>query len=220
MNKLGEYITSKAARQRNILYNQKFPPDYVTPFYDDASEAISLFIAGEMESPAILESRIRLLEQSPTGTAWQQRRMLQNIEAIETFMGMIDLDLSGISCRLGSQSPPRLPIRNVEVSVRPEVVLSRSSAKGGGRLVGALKLHFPKTNPLSEEAAGYVSAVASRFCECNLVDEGTVDSRLCFVLDLASARLYPGAQSVRQRLKDAEAACEQIFNLWDTIKEA
>jgi hypothetical protein len=81
-------------------------------------------------------------------------------------------------------------------------------------------VHFPKTNPLSEEAAGYVSAVASRFCECYLMDDGTADSRLCFVLDLASAQLYPGVQSVRQRLKDAEAACEQIFDLWDTIKEA
>jgi hypothetical protein len=221
VNKLGEYITSKAARQRSVLYNQKFPPDYVTPFYDDASEAISLFVADGMENPAILESRIKLLEQSPARTGWQQRRMLGNIEAIETFMGMIDaLDLSGISCRLGSQSPPRLPIRNVEVSVRPEVILSRSSAKGRGRTVGALKLHFPKTNPLSEEAAGYVSAVATRFCECNLMDEGTPDSRLCFVLDLASARLYPGVKSVRERLKDAEAACEQIFNLWETIKEA
>jgi hypothetical protein len=52
------------------------------------------------------------------------------------------------------------------------------------------------------------------------MDEGTPDSRLCFVLDLASARLYPGVKSVRERLKDAEAACEQIFNLWETIKEA
>ena len=220
VNKLGEYITCKAARQRAILYDQKFPSDYVTPFYDDASEAVSLFIADGMENPAVLERRIKLLEQSPTNTGWQQRRMLGNIEAIETFMSMMDaLDLSGISCQLGSQSPPRLPIRNVEVSVRPEVILSRPSAKGRGRSVGALKLHFPKTNPLSEEAAGYVSAVATRFCECNLMEEGTPDSRLCFVLDLASAQFYPGVQSVRRRLKDVEAACEQIFNLWDTIKE-
>ena len=135
-------------------------------------------------------------------------------------MGMIDaLDLSGISCRLGSQTPPRLSIRNVEVSVRPEVILSRASPKGGGRVVGVLKLHFPKTNPLSEEAAGYISAVASRFCECNLMDEGVADSRLCLVVDMASTRVYPGVQSVGQRLKDVEAACEQIFNLWDTIKE-
>ena len=73
---------------------------------------------------------------------------------------------------------------------------------------------------LGARIQGSVSAVASRFCECYLMDDGTADSRLCFVLDLASAPLYPGVHSVRQRLKDAEAACEQIFNLWDTIKEA
>jgi hypothetical protein len=65
VNKLGEYIANKAARQRAILYDQKFPPDYVTPFYDDASEAISLFIAEAMERPAILENKIKLLEQNP-----------------------------------------------------------------------------------------------------------------------------------------------------------
>jgi hypothetical protein len=219
VNKLGEYISSKAARQRSILYNQKFPPDYVTPFYDDATEAISLFIAKGMDSPAILENRIKLLEQSPANTVWQQRRSVGNIEAIETFMGMIDaLDLSGIACRLGSQTPPRMPIRNVEVSVRPEVILSRPSPKGA-KLIGALKLHFPKTNPLSEDSAGYVSAVSARYCEAFFMDEGTADSRLCLVLDLASAKVYPGVKSTTKRLKDVDAACEQIFNLWDTIKE-
>lgn len=184
VNKLGEYITSKAARQRSILYNQKFPPDYIGPFYEDASEAISQFIAGGMQSPAILENRINLLGQTPVSTTWQQRRTLGNIEAIETFTGLInDLDLSGMVCRLGSHNPPRMPIRNVEVSVRPEVILSRPATKGGRR-VGALKLHFPKTNPLSEEAAGYVSAIAARFCDAYLADEGTADSQLCFVLDL------------------------------------
>jgi hypothetical protein len=105
INKLGEYITSKAARQRSILYNQKYPPDYVTPFYDDASEAISLFIASGMEKPSILENRINVLSQTPVNTTW--RRTLGNIEAIETFMGLIDdLDLSGLSCRLGANNLP------------------------------------------------------------------------------------------------------------------
>ena len=219
VNKLGEYITSKAARQRSILYNQKFPPPYVTPFYEDASEAISLFIAGAMGKPSILENRINVLGQTPVNTTWQQRRTLGNIEAIETFMSLIDdLDLSGLTCKLGSQNPPRMPIRNVEVSVRPEVILSRPAATGGQQ-IGALKLHFPKTNPLSEEAAGYVSAIAARFCDVYLPDEGTADSRLCFVVDLASSRVYPGVKSTTLRLKDVDAACDQIFNLWDTIKE-
>lgn len=219
VNKLGEYIISKAAKQKSILYNQKYPPDYVTPFYDDAMEAISLFIAGGMENPAILESRIKVLEQTPVNTTWQQRRTLGNIDAIETFMGMIDdVDLSGLACQLGSHNPPKLPIRNVEVSVRPEVILSRPATKGG-QLIGAIKLHFPKTNPLSEESAGYVSAISAHYCAAHFADNGTADSRLCMVVDLASECVYPGVKSTKARLKDVDAACEQIFNLWDTIKE-
>jgi hypothetical protein len=39
---------------------------------------------------------------------------------------------------------------------------------------------------MAKGGAGYVSAVASRFCECYLMDDGTADSRQCFVLDLAN----------------------------------
>jgi hypothetical protein len=155
----------------------------------------------------------------PSSTIWQQRRILANIEAIETFLGMLDkLDLSGLDCRLGAHNPPRMPIRNVEVSVRPEVILSRSPARGG-RQIGALKLHFPKTNPLYEDSAGYVSAVTHRFCDAYLVDEGSPNSQLCYVIDGASATVYPGTKSTINRLKDVDAACEQIFNLWATVKE-
>ncbi len=212
VNKLGEYITSKANRQRNILYDQKYPADYITAYYKDAEEAISLFIAKGMADLSILENRIQSLGQEKAEKIWQQRRALGNIDAIETFMNIMDdLDLDGAAPALGGHQPPKLMIRNVEVSVRPEVTLVR---KG---LVGGIKLHFPKTSPLSADSAGYITATTQMFCDAHLASQGAADHRLCSVVDLASGAVYAGAKAIKQRKKDIDAACDQIFNLWPTI---
>src|SRR5689334_17747262 len=87
VNKLGQYLVSKAARQRSILYEQKFPADYITAYYRDAEEAISSFIAGGLQDVSILEKRIKILGQANTSNIQQARRISGNIDAIETFMG-------------------------------------------------------------------------------------------------------------------------------------
>src|SRR5258708_13932939 len=89
VNKLGQYIVSKAGRQRAILYDQKFPADYITAYYKDAEEAIALFIAKGMVDASILENRMKLLGQQTPLNIQQQRRLVANIEAIETFMNLL-----------------------------------------------------------------------------------------------------------------------------------
>ncbi len=218
VNKLGQYIVSKAARQRSILYDQKFPADYITAYYKDAEEAIALFIASGMTDMKILENRIASLGQQAPQNIQQQRQILGNIEAIETFTTLMDqvaACFGNAKPRLGEQQPPRLKIMNVEVSVRPEIILVGSGAKGA--TVGAVKLHFPKTNPLTADACGYISAAAQMFCDAHLSGIGAPDYRLCSTVDLASGAVYAGVKSVKLRQKDIEAACQQIFNLWPTI---
>jgi hypothetical protein len=55
VNKLAQYVTSRAARQTQILRNAKFPPDYITTYYREAAEAISRYLASDMQDAAILE---------------------------------------------------------------------------------------------------------------------------------------------------------------------
>ena len=84
-------------------------------------------------------------------------------------------------------------------------------------MVGGIKLHFPKTEPLDEEQASYITAIMHSFCETHLWKEGAPYPGLCMVIDLASAQVYPGVQSVRRRLKEVQSACAQIASLWPTI---
>jgi hypothetical protein len=62
VNKLAQYVTSRATRQNQILRTAKFPPDYITTYYREAAEAIARFLAGGMVSFSILEPIQKLVE--------------------------------------------------------------------------------------------------------------------------------------------------------------
>lgn len=107
-------------------------------------------------------------------------------------------------------------MRNVSISVRPEIILR--SENRNGPIVGAMKIHFPKTNPLNEQAAGYVSAVLQEWVTVHMSDDGDASGPLCSVVDVGSQSFFDGVRSTRQRMRDLQDACETIAALWPTIE--
>jgi hypothetical protein len=206
VNKLAEFMGAKGARQRQILRDQKYPTDYKGMYHKEAAEAISYALNSNLEDLGAIDRAIAILEQSKPQKVGTQRRVSANLDALETFRLMLDdIQLKGASSTLGEQSPPRLTIHGVEISVRPEIIL-RASGKSGP-LCGALKLHFPRTFPLSEDAALNVSAVLQEWCRTYLADEAQVSGALCFVIDVGSQRVYPGAKATAARMKNVQADC-------------
>ena len=100
-------------------------------------------------------------------------------------------------------------------SVRPEIILKGSGK--GGPLVGALKLHFPRTFPLGD-SAGYVSTLLQEYAKTYLAGNGDAHGPYCPVIDVGSKLVYPGVKSTIARTKDIKAACRNIVALWPTIE--
>jgi hypothetical protein len=220
VNKLGEYIISRGARQRKILHDRKYPdPDFnIGMYHREATEAISTYLADGAIDATPLDRQIAILSQITTEKVGTARRINSNIDALERFSNMLDdVDLFGAGPMLGPHNPPKLTFFNVDISVRPEIIL-RAEGPKGKRYVGALKLHFSKTHPHTEESAGYVSAVLQEFCRVHIAtDEEAVHPNYCMVIDVASGNVYPGVKATAQRLKDIEAECQNIAGLWRTI---
>jgi len=216
VNKLAEFIDAKAARQRQILRDQKFPSEYKGMYYREAAEAIAICIASNLENTSVIERTIASLEQQTPEKIGTQRRIQSNIDALETFEAMLDdVDFKGAKPSLGDHAPPKLTIHNVEVSIRPEILLA-GAGKDKQPLVGAIKLHFPRTFPLGD-SAGYVSALLQEFAKTYLADNGEAHGPYCPVLDIGSKKVFPGVKSVIGRMKDIRAACQNIVGLWPTI---
>jgi hypothetical protein len=217
VNKLGEYMTAKAGRQNKILYDAKYPEDYVVAFYRDAVEAISKSIVDGLEDASQLERAIARLQAKRPNTVFESRQIKGNVDAIETFIDMMgSIDLGGFTARLGSHTAPHLVVNGVNVSVRPEVTLHRQK-RNGEQLVGAIKLHFPKSFPLSEVAGEYIAACVQLFCRDHLAEQGASSHEHCFVIDMAGAKVHPGVKAIKARTRDVEDYCRQIAAIWPTI---
>jgi len=216
LNKLSEFMTASIPRQRRIIRDQKFPPDYLRVYYREAQEAVAACLASELEDIAAVERQISILNQQSPETVGTQRRIASNVDALEAFLDMLDsISLYGGTPTLGANDAPKLVLRNVSISVRPEIILR--SENRNGPVVAAMKIHFPKTNPLNEQSAGYVSAVLQEWAQVNLRDDGEVSGPMCSVLDVGSQTYFDGVRATRQRMRDLEDACETIAALWPTI---
>ena len=185
LNKLSEFMTATIPRQRRIIRDQKFPTDFKGSYYREAQDAVASCIASELTDVAVVERQIAILNQQAPETVGTQRRIASNVDALEAFLEMLDeINLQGATPSLGANTAPKARIRNVDISVRPEIILR--SENRNGTIVGAMKLHFPKTNQLNDQSAGYVSAVLQEWVLTHMADEGTAFGPLCSIVDVGS----------------------------------
>lgn len=218
LNKLSEFMTASIPRQRRIVRDQRFPPEFQRVYYREAQEAVALCVASDLDDIAAVERQIEILNQQAPETVGTQRRIASNVDALETFLDMLDnINLYGAVPSLGANDAPKLMVRNVAISVRPEIILR--SENRNGPIVGAMKIHFPKTNSLNEQAAGYVSAVLQEWAQVNLIDDGEISGPMCSILDVGSQTYFDGVRATRKRMRDLEEACETIAALWPTMAE-
>ncbi len=220
VNKLAEYIESKGARQRSILSDRKYPdPDFSMGMYHrEATEAVASYIVDGAIDPLPINRQMQSLSQKTSEKVGTARRINANIDSLERFAGMLDdVDLMGAEPTHGAHAPPKLTFHNVEISVRPDIIL-RGDGPKGKKLVGAWKFHFSKTRPHTEASAGYVSAIVQEYCRLHIAaaDE-IVNPTYCKVIDVASGQVFPGVKATTQRMKDVAAECQNISGLWPTI---
>ncbi len=217
VNKLAEYIVSNGTRQRSILRAQK-SENISGMYYAEAAKAASSCLASSLEDTSGIAQTIRILEQKSPDKAGAMRRINSNIDALESFEAMLDkIDLKDATAELGEPKPEKLVMHGVYISVRPEIVL-RGTGKSGKKQVGALKVHFSRTFPLTDVSAGYVSAVLQRYAEYKLIqDDEIVAPTYCFVIDVGSRTVYPSVKSTAARLKAIESDCQNIAAIWPTI---
>ncbi len=219
VNKLAEYMVSKAARQRRLLHDRKYPdPEFQMGMYHkEAAEAVARYLVSGGISTEPIDTQIHIIKQQSPSKIGTQRRLNSNIEALERFLDMLDdLNLADADLEHGDNAPEKLTYHGVKISVRPELVLR--GEKKGKKLIGAVKLHFSKGFAMSEEAAGFVSAAVQEHCLRHLANhDEVVFADFCKVIDVGSGKIYPGVKSTKSRLKDIEDTCRNIADIWPNI---
>ena len=107
-----------------------------------------------------------------------------------------------------------MEVAGVRVSIRPDAYLKNTIT---GDIVGAIKLHFPKTTPLNDASAKYVATTLKVFLS---EEQGAefVDPKKCYVVDVSTQAATCASKSFKKNMKDVVAACEEIRARWELEK--
>lgn len=97
--------------------------------------------------------------------------------------------------------------------VAPDVSLLEP---GTERRVGAIKLHFSRSAPLSAEGLQYAATLVH---ECLAEGEDHPSKARCFCVDVFGQKIETVPRAVKDRMKNLEAACEEIVERWPSLVE-
>lgn len=218
VNKLGEYAaTNDAARRRRIIFDQKYPKDYIGPFYTEAQEFLTDFLLAGDKNEQVIWQKVDEFLATDANTPWQETRYRANADALVAFLGiMAKIDLDKFEIGRGLQDPPKLMVREVEVSVKPDLMLVRRS-RSGNLTEGALKLYINKNHPMTKESGEYTATTLHEFVDTYPVMDGLCDHRFCYVVDVFGQRIFSAPRSYKKRRKSIDAACEEVKRAWPEL---
>jgi hypothetical protein len=217
-NKLGEYlVTSSPTRRRRIIHDQKHPSGVIVPRYRLAEEPLTAFFAGGGEAQHIDRAVVRL-RSDPTGTTWAIDDRRSTADALEMILGLAPkLPFEGVTYSRGPAQAPQLLIKGVNVSVARHMLLHFEHR--GVQCVGALKLHFTKSEDSALEKKGgeYVATMLQQW----LVSYGPHGHKVmpshCFSIDVFRKAVVSAPTSSTRRKADIAAACDEIAAHWQQL---
>ncbi|MFT3814054.1 MAG: hypothetical protein QM740_11825 [Acidovorax sp.] len=208
LNKLGEYMNASPARRRRIIEDQIAPKEFVATRYSDARESIVDCIAGKISEDDLTQIAEELRNKEYDSKFTSQDKNL-SADAIDGFLEISDQIPENYKFeKVPANEKSTLEISGVNISIRPDIYIKNDN----NQVVGALKLHFPKSNPLTTASGEYVATALKTF-----VQEGTqnpIDHKLCLVVDVPSSSVIPAPKAGKKRMIDIEAACEEINAQW------
>jgi len=212
LNKLGEYMTAAASRRRRIVLDQQVPQPFIVTRYRDAREAIVDFIVSGMGDRGALLSAASRLRKDREGSEFAISDRIASADAIESFMQAVQHIQLGdcVAVAVPQATSEGMLIAGVYVSIRPDIYLRNWLT---GEVEGAVKLHFPKTSPLTSLGAEYVATAMRVYMER---EKGhlRVDHRKCLVVDVPTSSVTTAPKAYVKKMKDIEAACEEIEVRW------
>lgn len=215
INALMRYMNATPSQRSRIIHDQKYPPTYRVTWYEMACDAITAFIAGNMQDESILINEMnRLRSLSPSNDNEAQRND-GNVEAIGSFLNSYDqIQIGDLSPSRGNVSPPTLMMAGVQISIRPEIEIAGSMR--GRPVSGAIKLYFSKTDVLTDEMARYGAATIMRYAQTHASAGTNIRTSTCMVFDVFAGACHTAPSAITRRFQDLEAACEEIALRWPT----
>ena len=215
VNKLAEYLESSPTRRKKIIYDAKYPSKFIVTRYTDARDIMKTYLRNGQEEDFVLKA-IEDLEKKKPKTDFQEQDIALSIESLELLLETDTSVLEGyeVSCFEGVNE--LVKIVGVDVSVNPDLILTKKV--GDIVNVGSVKLHLSKSNLLSNESQKVVAVMLQSFTSSYVVKKGEVANyKQSKSVDVFQRTIECCPTAFKLRMKNVEAACEEIALWWDTL---
>lgn len=219
-NQLAQYLLAGPATRKRIVQAARYQSTAVVARYRHAREAIVSCLCDDTRSPAKVAAARAAMEtrmSQPTNSSWTVDDLESSIAALDRYAATANQTiLHQVRCQPISGSVPPLVIRDLRIKVTPDVILRRKTKDGEavGALVTAIaKGEKSKTN--RQEQARTAALLVWRFAEGFLT--GTVERQLCLSYDVFDGSVYAPSANYVTKLKNIEAACEEIMDKWPNV---
>ena len=217
VNKLGEFLTATARRQRKILEQLKYPKENKFAFtgYNEAREAIRQYFINDMDEDILL-SALEGLDEKEATSPYHIGMIKSSEEAMEKVLESEILTNKDFTIHPYEGKNPKMIIQGVEVSIYPDLILKSKSR--GNNNVGAMKIQLSKVGGLDGDSGKYVATMLNKFTELHIKKKNElVRNDHCVSYDVHSDNIVVCPNSVKRRWEDIEAGCLNIVAIWDSI---
>lgn len=217
INQLAKYLSVNAPARRRIILEQKQPKAFKVNYYDFSVQPIIEFFMNCCDDEEIIVKAIEDLCTRTAKSEYDETRLSVNAEALQAFLDSYDaLNFDGLKPKQIGNNCPKIMAGGVDISVRPEILLSGTHKKQA--ITGAVKLYFGKNDPLTKESAPYISAVVNRFVDENYAKKGQPSRKHCQVFDVFAGVVFEAPLSTTKRFRDVEYACQEIAMWWNALE--
>ncbi len=90
INKLGEYLTASASRRRKIIFDAKYPSNFIIQRYKDAESAIAEYYTDSNLDISVLLKHIKKIQEKKTINSHQIEVINNNLLALDSFIDCVD----------------------------------------------------------------------------------------------------------------------------------
>lgn len=215
VNKLAEYLSSNPTRRKKIIYDAKYPSNFIVTRYADARDFIKSYLQSGQDEDLVM-SAIEDLEKRKPKTDFQEQDIALSIESLSLLLETDTSVLEGCEVSSFEGKNELVNIAGVDISVNPDLIIIKKV--NGVPNVGAIKLHLSKSNFLSIESQKVVAVMLHDYTNKYLVGEGEVAKiKLSMSIDVFQQTIECSPSGFKLRMKNIEAACEEIALWWGTL---
>lgn len=217
VNKLAEYIFARPRRRKRIILDQISPPRVKVITYEDARRLLARSLADPTsDGGAVLQSANSLRDRAATeGDGHRQSCLLASARAAEAFAPLAErIRPNAVLAVPGPRRNADFAVAGVKVGMTPDVCFIQPGTEDR---VGAVKFHFPRSTSLQPEALQYVSLLLYEYLK---LSGDSPRRQLCIAVDVFAGRFESTPRATVERLRNVEAACEEIAERWPGLYHA